>query len=991
MSEGGFLPPVVARLTANITEFSAKMAEARGEMDETEKKGESSGKGTATKWAGALALGAAAGAAAVAGYAVKAGVSMQSADADLAAHGDLSVATATKIGNSFLNLGFSSTFSGQQMVAALAPVAGQLKSVDGGALNTADSLSVMRAASDLAEASGGKLGATTQSLVGVMQAYNIGATLSGRVTDILWNVSKSTGVGVAQLATTFEKLHSKLGENAPDIATVGGALLDLHGHGIQGRAAISGLTSGLSTLLSNSKPVSDMAKTLGINIYDSSGQFVGLRSVIAQLSPKLQGMTKEQRYAAESALIGKGNVASLSGTLLAGVGAFDAATVAANKHGAAQKAAEIQSRTFEGELKKAEAGVENLATKLGEYLIPKLITVAGFIANKVVPVIKSLWSDAAPYVARLRDFIVTVFEGDVLPALKTFATWITGTLIPGIKNIWTGAQPYIERFRAFIVPVFEDVAKKVGGALRSVAGFIEKDVIPAIGKVVQFVTAHKEILIGFAVGFAAVIVSAVVPAFASWAIGAASAAAATLAAAAPIVAIVAGIALVVAALLYAYNHWKWFHDAVQAAWKGIQAAAKAAWNDVLKPTFEAIKNWIVKDGIPDAKKLWDGIKVAFKGIETAVQGAWRDVIKPTFDFLVQAVKDIATIASWLWTNIFVPVFHGIADAVQVAWTDFIKPTWTLLTDGIKAVALVVGWLWNSVFVPAWQGISAAVGVAWTVFLQPIWNAIKTAIGLVGTVIKTLKSDWGVAWSAIQQTVSDAWNFISKIFDKIKAGVSDVTSAVSTVASWLGLGGGSKKPTPASTTTGGGGLTHKSALLPSGVLGGKSATLPAGALLGMLTKATPGGTLISGLTNPALTGSLLTDISTSAGSASVLYTMKSPIQTGSMVDWLKNPAPSGSLLANLLAHGAGGPGAPTLLSQPFGVKPTLLSQPFPHAVSPVAAPTSINWNVTLNVAGSVSTQDDLLQSMRSGLLEVGRSLPGGIFGRYAGNVGGGGSQ
>lgn len=962
MSEGGFLPPVVARLTANITEFSAKMAEARGEMDETEKKGESSGKGTASKFGGAIALGAAGAGLAIAGYAVKAGISMQTADTALSTHGDLTQAQATKIGNSFLNLGFKSAYSGQQMVTALAPVSGQLKLVDGHALTTAESLQVMSAASDLAEASGGALGATTQSLVSVMQAFGIKAKGAAGASNVLWNVSKSTGVGVSTLATTFQKLHSKLGEATPSIGQLGSTLVDLTAHGVTGRAAVSALTSGLSSLLSQgnttaaglqaqsakqatalqglasakqkeidleqlwqakvssgkvtasdlvahqialrnaqdavatatakytaaSTPAVNAAKQLGITVYDAQGKFVGMQSVIAQLGPKLKGMTEQQRTAALASLFGKTAAASLSSTLLAGVSGYNKASEAANKHGAAQAAAAAQGKTLEGEAKHLEAGVENLGTKLGQVLLPKLA-----------------------------DLVKWLTEG---------VTWLT-------------------KHKA----VAEVLAGVIGGV--------------------------------------------VVTAFGAWAVSAAAAAASTAAAIAPILAVIAAIAALVAGVVYAYTHWTFFHKAVEAAWKGIQAAAKAAWNDVIKPVFDAIKNWIVKDGIPDAKKLWDGIKVAFKGIEAAVQGAWRDVIKPTFDILVQGVKDIATIVGWLWTSVFQPVWHQIATGISDAWTDIIKPTWTLLSDGVKAIGLIVDWLWNSVFVPAWQGISAAVGTAWTVFLKPIFDFIKAAVGAgvggIGSAINILKSGWDTAWSGIKNAVKDAWTFIKPFFDDITNGANTILGVLSHVPGLGSLtgGGGSKKPAPASTTTSSGGLTHKSAVLPTGP-DGRSATLPVGSLIGAITAAAPGGSVMAKLTNTIGTGSLIDGLTSSATSASTLYLMKAPVQPGSLAQWLKDPAPSGSLIANLLAHGLGAPGASVALSQPLGgLKPTALSLPFPHAASPPNIPIAVQ----VNVHGSVTTEADLVATIRSALLQTGRSNPGGIFGRYAGTSSGGGSQ
>jgi hypothetical protein len=44
------------------------------------------------------------------------------------------------------------------------------------------------------------------------------------------------------LATTFQKLHSKLGEATPSVSQLGSTLVDLTAHGVTGRAAVTALT-----------------------------------------------------------------------------------------------------------------------------------------------------------------------------------------------------------------------------------------------------------------------------------------------------------------------------------------------------------------------------------------------------------------------------------------------------------------------------------------------------------------------------------------------------------------------------------------------------------------------------------------------------------------------------------------------------------------------------------------------------------------------------
>ncbi len=92
MIGGDFLPPVVATLLGNITDFQAKMGEAKVEMDAVGKKGGSVFNQLATVGKGAL-LGLGAAAVAVGG------LSLKMADDFEKAHVQLEVAVRNTRGN----------------------------------------------------------------------------------------------------------------------------------------------------------------------------------------------------------------------------------------------------------------------------------------------------------------------------------------------------------------------------------------------------------------------------------------------------------------------------------------------------------------------------------------------------------------------------------------------------------------------------------------------------------------------------------------------------------------------------------------------------------------------------------------------------------------------------------------------------------------------------------------------------------------------------
>ncbi|MFI2202664.1 phage tail tape measure protein [Streptomyces sp. NPDC020192] len=79
--------------------------------------------------------------------------------------------------------------------------------------------------------------------------------------------------------------------------------------------------------------------------------------------------------------------------------------------------------------------------------------------------------------------------------------------------------------------------------------------------------------------------------------------------ASPITIVILALIALVAAVVYAYNHFSWFRTGVQAAWSGIVAAGKAAWA-ALKAVFDAIVGALAS-AVGHAVSAWHSIASAF--------------------------------------------------------------------------------------------------------------------------------------------------------------------------------------------------------------------------------------------------------------------------------------------------------------------------------------------------------------------------------------------
>lgn len=430
------------------------------------------------------------------------GAKFDRATDEMAAKAGITTQQAHAIGDAFLATAGQTTFSAQQIVDAYGPVSGELGLVEGHALSVADATTVMAAAQNLAEATGAALSDTTAGLAKVMQAYQIPVSGAAAASDVLFNTSRSLNIPISDLADTVDKLHAKLGPLAPSLGDISSLLLDVESHGLTGNRALLLVSTGMNTLLSNTKPVEDEVKKLGLTLYDASGNFVGMGDVISQLAPKLAGMTEEQRLAAEHTLFGAQASKALDDTLLAGLPAYDKAHAAATQLGTAHQGAQKATDNLSGALDRAKAALVGYAIKIGETVQPALTGLVDGFTTKALPAMQHFgdWIQAnlLPELAHLGEFIT----GAIVPAVQSLATWFGDNVLPVLERVgkFIGEMviPALSLIGQHIVtdvlPALEGFGKFLLDNIVSPLLTIAEHVIPVFLNAIDFFAAHFQTL-----------------------------------------------------------------------------------------------------------------------------------------------------------------------------------------------------------------------------------------------------------------------------------------------------------------------------------------------------------------------------------------------------------------------------------------------------------------------------------------------------------------
>lgn len=422
-----FLPPVVATLVADIKQFETKMATAKGEMDELEAKGASTGAALSKGLGmGALAVGALG--LAVAGESIHLAENFQSAMTTVQNTADLSNNQVTALGDAFLGTMGKSQFSATEIANAYAGVAGQLLVLNGHALTTKQALSTMTSASQLAVASHIDLGSATNDLVGIMKAFQQPVSKAADVSNQLYVASALSGTSVDSLSGQFTKLHQRLGVAMPNLGDMNTFLMDLTQHGLGSGRSLLAMTSGITGLLAPTKQTAPVIQQLGLNTYDLNGHFVGLRSIIEQLEPHFRTMTQQQQLQTSATLFGKSAAEGMTQVILGGLPAYDKAAKALANHKTVSDAAKNSSKDFHNQLKTLSSSATDLGIKLGIGLLP--------IAQEVVN-----WMSTSG-LKGIRDFIagfdgkkVHDFAGSLGKDIRGIVN-ISKTIFNGIKDAY---------------------------------------------------------------------------------------------------------------------------------------------------------------------------------------------------------------------------------------------------------------------------------------------------------------------------------------------------------------------------------------------------------------------------------------------------------------------------------------------------------------------------------------------------------------------------
>jgi TP901 family phage tail tape measure protein len=659
-----------------------------------------------------LALGAAAviaGVVAIGVVSLKSAIQYQSLTATLAAQSDVSVAAASKVSAAFLATMGTSVYSATEMMKAYTPISGQLELLTGHALTAAQATLVMKAASDLAEASGTSLASATSDLSKIMLAYQQPLKDAAATSNILFSASRLTGTSVDALTQSMVRVRAQMGAAAPPIGAMSGLLVDLTKHGETGRQALTTLGSAFTGIINPTAAVTAAQKAAGVSFTDATGKLLPLKTIFAELQPILAGHSAATN-AATLKTLGFGSASiKLAETMMAGPAVLSKYTDEVTKNGAAHAAAQKQAATFAHQMDLLKASLSDAATMIGQKLLPVVMG----IVTAVMPVLKNVldWIGANTSLVTKLGLVAGAVAALVL-GVTTFG-FIAGK-VTAITTLFGGAQA--------TSAVGTDTATGANDALN--ASLLANPMVWVIVGIVALIAAFV-LLYTHVTGFKDAVdafVSLVKGAFAD--------------------AITFAKGIVADVTTWISAHWDQIQADATAVWAVVSAIISVAWTVISSVIKVALTILVAYLGVE-----WDIIS-------TAVKVAWdivSTVIGTAITLIIATVKTIVAIVEFLvgvWKTVTSDVSGFISGVVNFfsglpgkvigfvktmgsTVVSTLKGFWTTVTSDVGGmIGGIVTWF---------AGLPAKIGSALSSLGSSVLGDIKSALNNLPVIGGALKA------------------------------------------------------------------------------------------------------------------------------------------------------------------------------------------------------------------------------------------------------------
>lgn len=284
--------------------------------------------------------------------------------------------------------------------------------------------------------------ATIQSQA--LQAFGLDANYAATAADVLANAANASSAEITDISAGLQQSGAVANQFGLTIEDTAATLGVLSNAGIAGSDAGTLLKSALLAITDQGKPAQAAIEELGLSLYDTNGQFVGMSSLFGQLDAAAASMTPELYQAATATLFGSDAMRLAGVAAEQGQAGYDKMHTAIERQGAAAEVAAAKSKGLPGAMASIQNSAETLALELYDLIDGPMEQYARAGAEKlngasgdIVDAFKSVGSTVAPVIGVLGSAATAIasLPGPVLAATGA----LVALRVTGVGSALAGA------------------------------------------------------------------------------------------------------------------------------------------------------------------------------------------------------------------------------------------------------------------------------------------------------------------------------------------------------------------------------------------------------------------------------------------------------------------------------------------------------------------------------------------------------------------------
>lgn len=216
-------------------------------------------------------------------------------------------------------------------------------------------------------------GATAAELqANALNSFGLEADQAGRVADVLANTANAAAGSMIDIGNSLKYVAPVSAALKVSIEDTAAAIGLLANQGVKGEQAGTSLRGILASLASPSAAAAEAMEELGLQAFDASGKFVGLRAFTDQLAQAKERLTDAEFAAAASTAFGNEGFTAANALAAEGAVAFDAMAKSVSRTGGAADVAAARTKGLGGAWEGFKSQLETAGIEVYEVIAPGL-------------------------------------------------------------------------------------------------------------------------------------------------------------------------------------------------------------------------------------------------------------------------------------------------------------------------------------------------------------------------------------------------------------------------------------------------------------------------------------------------------------------------------------------------------------------------------------------------------------------------------------------